>query len=266
MAPQWRQAFGGAWQLEGNDVVEANPSTDGPNGRCPAGMVDVQGNMRTHALMDELQQTTCTWWISRTFPERCASFDRERWLSISHTLPVVSLHFCIDRFEYPNLRGQYPIILVTWDEAQARCESAGKRLCTETEWTFACEGEEAMPYPNGYKRDAEACVIDRPWRSVDERALVPRDGLAAMHEIARLWQGSRSGAHPNCRSPFGVQDMIGNVDEWTRSSVVGERPSVLKGGYWGPVRTRCRPSTRAHDRSFAFYQAGFRCCEDVHSP
>lgn len=36
--------------------------------------------------------------------------------------------------------------------------------------------------------------------------------------------------------------------------------SILKGGYWGPIRARCRPSTRAHGEDFAFYQIGFRCC------
>jgi formylglycine-generating enzyme required for sulfatase activity len=61
---------------------------------------------------------------------------------------------------------------------------------------------------------------------------------------------------------FGVYDLIGNVDEWTRSAVRG-RPSILKGGYWGPVRTRCRPTTRAHGESHAFYQQGFRCCADA---
>jgi hypothetical protein len=53
------------------------------------------------------------------------------------------------------------------------------------------------------------------------------------------------------------------VDEWTRTSREGERPSILKGGYWGPVRTRCRPSTRSHDENHIFYQQGFRCCADV---
>lgn len=59
-----------------------------------------------------------------------------------------------------------------------------------------------------------------------------------------------------------MYDMVGNVDEWTTSVVTGERPSILKGGYWGRVRDRCRPSTRAHGEDFAFYQQGFRCCAD----
>ena len=118
------------------------------------------------------------------------------------------------------------------------------------------------PYPYGYDRDASACVIDRPAREVNETMLMPRSSDRALAEIDRLWQGEASGASPRCQSPFGVYDLTGNVDEWTTSVVPGERPSVLKGGYWGPVRTRCRPSTRAHGESFADYQQGFRCCAD----
>jgi formylglycine-generating enzyme required for sulfatase activity len=57
--------------------------------------------------------------------------------------------------------------------------------------------------------------------------------------------------------------MVGNVDEWTQKSrPEGKFQSILKGGYWGPVRTRCRPSTRSHNESHVFYQQGLRCCSD----
>jgi len=210
--------------------------------------------------VEELQKTTCVRWINRDYPERCAEFDRERWLRISAALPTREMDFCIDRYEYPNVAGAHPMAMVAWHEAEALCAEQGKRLCDEAEWTFACEGEEAMPYPYGYARDAEACVVDRPWRPYNPKALVPRDAPAAGSEIARLWQASASGARPRCVSPFGVHDMTGNVDEWTRGVRRGERPSILKGGYWGPVRTRCRPSTRSHDENHVFYQQGFRCC------
>jgi formylglycine-generating enzyme required for sulfatase activity len=153
--------------------------------------------------------------------------------------------------------------MVNWNDAGAVCARNRKRLCTEAEWTFACEGDEATPYPYGYQRDPDACVVDRPWRAFKADALFPTGTARARAELDRLWQGEASGARPRCRSPFGVYDMTGNVDEWTTSIVPGERPSILKGGYWGPVRTRCRPSTRAHGQDYLFYQQGFRCCGDA---
>ena len=142
------------------------------------------------------------------------------------------------------------------------CKKGSKRLCTESEWTFACEGEEVRPYPYGWTRDTTACVIDRSWRPFAEGALQPRDGDNARQELDRLWQGEPSGSRGGCKSPFGVYDMTGNVDEWTRSVNSTGFASVLKGGYWGPVRARCRPATRAHNEDFVAYQQSFRCCGD----
>ena len=45
---------------------------------------------------------------------------------------------------------------ITFHEAEALCKKDSKRLCTENEWTFACEGEEVRPYPYGYTRDTRA--------------------------------------------------------------------------------------------------------------
>jgi formylglycine-generating enzyme required for sulfatase activity len=264
---EWRLVSGRHWQIvtptgtgEPADVTDARENT---RGSCGPGMVEVSGRMKQHFLLDELQMQACSKWIDRKWPERCGEYDRDKWLALSRELPTVPLHFCIDRFEYPNRKGEYPIILVNWYEARDACAANGKRLCTEDEWTFACEGEEARPYPNGYVRDPEACLNDRPWKQFHGEALSPRSGEAAMHELDRLWQGLPSGARPLCKSPFGAYDLTGNVDEWTRSSVPGERPSVLKGGYWGPVRTRCRPATKAHGEEHTFYQQGFRCCGDA---
>jgi hypothetical protein len=269
LARRWQLIEDKHWQIVSDAVEEASVTDDSEHtrGSCAPGMVEVAGHMKVHGsgyydLVDALQESTCEDWIDRTFPERCARFDPSRWRALSQHIETEPMHFCIDRFEYPNQRGAYPWIMVDWVEAKELCSREHKRLCTEAEWTFACEGEEAMPYPYGYERDDTACVIDRPWRQVDAEALVPRDSQRALAEVDRLWQGEPSGARPRCRSPFGVYDMTGNVDEWTASVVPGERASILKGGYWGPVRTRCRASTRAHGEDFLFYQQGFRCCAD----
>jgi len=263
-ARTWRLVQGRHWQIVGppGEPRSVTDDREKNRGSCAPGMIEVAGRMKQHVLLDELQMQACTKWIDRKWPERCAEYDRDKWLSLSKDLPTQPLHFCIDRFEYPNRKGEYPLILVSFYEARDACMAEGKRLCSEDEWTFACEGEEARPYPNGYVRDPEACLNDRPWKQFNDGALFPRNGESARQELDRLWQGLPSGARPLCRSPFGVYDMTGNVDEWTRSSVPGERPSVLKGGYWGPVRTRCRPATKAHDEQHVFYQQGFRCCAD----
>jgi hypothetical protein len=274
LAHEWRLIGGKHWQIV-SAAVESRAQTDvveGNRGACSEGMIEVAGDMKldpsTTAYYDqnsveELQKRACVQWINRDYPERCAVYDRKKWLELSKELAVKSMHFCMDRFEYPNQKGQYPMVMVSFPEAAEVCASEGKRLCDEAEWTFACEGEEATPYPYGYTRDPQACVVDLQWKPFNERALYPRDGLAARAELDKLWQGLPSGARPTCRSPFGVYDLAGNVDEWSRSVRPNGRRSILKGGYWGPVRTRCRPSTRSHEESHTFYQQGFRCCGDV---
>jgi hypothetical protein len=268
----WRLVGGKHWQIA-SDVAESTAVTDaadGHRGDCAPGMVEVRGTMKIEAAgglpIEDLQNTTCTSWIQREFPERCGAFDELRWREIAASLPTVAEHFCMDRFEYPNERGQYPLIVVSWHEASALCASAGKRLCTESEWTYACEGDEALPYPYGYKRDASACVIDRPWIPYHEAALRERTSDAAMRELDALWQGAASGASPRCQSRSGVYDTTGNVDEWTTSIHPDGHASILKGGYWGPVRGRCRAATRVHEEDYVFYQQGFRCCADAPVP
>jgi hypothetical protein len=259
------------WQIASTETEDpaVTDAAEGTRGACPEGMVEVEGSMRVdgeRGSVEALQDTTCTDWISRDFPERCARFDADKWGRIARELPVRPQHFCVDRFEYPDRKGAYPVIAVTWHEAGALCTQRGARLCTEDEWTFACEGEDAQPYPTGYARDPKACVVDRPWKLFDERLLAVRDSALAISEIDYVWQGEASGSRPLCRSPFGVYDTTGNVDEWTRSVQHEGYASIFKGGYWGPVRARCRASTRAHNEEFYFYQQGFRCCADVPPP
>jgi len=261
LAHEWRLVAGRHWQIASppGEALETTDAAEGNRGACPPGMVDVRGKMKVSPALDDLQTTTCLKWVEKEQGKRCAEYDRKKWLEVSGSLATRDMRFCIDRFEYPNRKGEYPLIVVNFYEGGLLCGGQKKRLCSEDEWTFACEGEEAQPYPNGYTRDADACVTDHAPRRYDEAALRFRSEDRAMRELDKLWQGEPSGARPNCKSPFGVYDMTGNVDEWTKSSRPG-RPSILKGGYWGPVRTRCRPSTRAHGEMHVFYQQGVRCC------
>ena len=263
----WRFVEGKYWSISSPDAEAASltDAVERTSGVCAAGMIEIAGRMKQDGAtsVEALQEVTCTDWIRREYPQLCGRFERSAWLEASAVLAAKPMSFCIDRFEYPNRRLAYPAIMVTWNEARALCGGDGKRLCSEDEWTFACEGEEAKPYPYGYERSARACVIDMPHRPFDERKLMQRSSPDMARELDRLWQGEASGTRPACRSPFGVYDLTGNVDEWTVSTHTSGYPSIMKGGYWGQIRARCRPSTRAHGEDFVFYQQGFRCCADV---
>jgi formylglycine-generating enzyme len=232
-------------------IADAAPTWSGP---CAPDMVEVVGT-----YCPDLDQR-CVRWLSLEAGgvERCAEFVP----SGPCKTPATKKHFCIDKYEYPNKHGEKPVVMKTWTDAQEVCRGSGKRLCGDSEWTLACEGSRRLPYPYGRKRDARACNIDKSLPHVDEKAIADPKRSAA--EVARLWQGEASGSRAGCVSAFGVFDMTGNVDEWVVNESGKPFKSGSKGGYWGPVRARCRPMTTAHGETFPFYQTGFRCCADVH--
>lgn len=273
---QWQLINDKHWQMISNDyeAPEITDAREGNRGICPAGMVEIKGNMKLDPNLNQwggqtieaLQKTTCIKWLNREPPyrDRCKEYDRDKWLNISKDFKTKPMHFCIDRFEYPNRKNVYPWIYVNWYEAKEICESEGKRLPTEDEWTFACEGEEAIPYGYGYIRDETICVIDKMWRPYHPEHLRPRNAETTVIELDRLWQGEASGSRPKCKSPFSVFDMNSNVDELVSAVRPSRYKSILKGGYFsGAVRNRCRASTRSHNENFLFYQESFRCASNA---
>jgi hypothetical protein len=225
---------------------------------CPPDQVEVEGEYCP------LVEQKCLHWLDPATHLQCAEFDHTASAG-SCALKTQHKRFCIDRYEWPNKVGALPRYMASWNEAKSSCDAIGKRLCSDTEWTLACEGPERMPYPygGGYVRDPNACNIDKQyiWPHA-EKLYDPRTSAA---ELERLDQREPSGSRPACVSPYGVSDMVGNVDEWVLNESQAGHPfkSGLKGGYWGPVRTRCRPMTTAHEETFRYYQIGFRCCGDA---
>ncbi len=172
--------------------------------------------------------------------------------------------FCIDTYAWPNQKGVRPEVMNRFNQAQIKCAAVGKRLCTESEWTFACEGPEMKPFPYGYVRDTNKCHGDVPWDGPNMKKVAQRDPT----ELARLWKGVRSGSQPQCISDFDVADRPGNVDEVVASETFsagwrGKFDSVHTGGPWYKgVRNQCRPKIYTHDEGFYYYFLGFRCCAE----
>ena len=227
---------------------------------CPPEMVKVEGDYCPYV------EQKCLRWLDPATKLQCAEFAQP---SDAGACGMKTQHkkYCVDRYEWPNKVGAVPRYMVSWNEAKASCEGVGKRLCSDTEWTLACEGPRQQPYPygNGYTRDDAACNIDKPYVWPHPEKVY--DARTSAAELARLDQRETSGSRAACVSPYGVHDLVGNVDEWVLNESQAGHPykSGLKGGYWGPVRTRCRPMTTGHEETFRYYQIGFRCCEDAHA-
>jgi formylglycine-generating enzyme required for sulfatase activity len=227
-------------------VDEANPQLSlvdrAEEETCPVGMVLVEGDYCPQA------EQRCTKWMES--PEkfsyaRCAEFDPHP----TCQGPREHRRFCIDAREYTPEGEILPAVQISFTAAASLCEQQSKRLCLESEWEFACEGEAMSPYPYGFVRDATACNFEKT-------ELYRPDG--SLRDLR-----DPSGGHPRCTSPFRVSDMVGNIDEWTVRESAGARAphaSALRGGWWMPGRNRCRGATTAHDEVYRGPQTGFRCC------
>ncbi len=199
-----------------------------------------------------------------TVSERCLRYKEP---SVCLSKERKPMRFCMDRYEYPNKKGELPALLISWTDAKKTCESIGKRLCTEDEFNFGCEGEQMLPYTYGYVRDANKCNIDKEYRKREKKLYRYEKCMqrpACKAHLEKLDQRLPAGSLPECVSPFGVYDLNGNINEWV--SLPGEEypnRSGLKGGWWGPVRGRCRPTVGFHKEDDYGYEEGFRCCKDA---
>jgi hypothetical protein len=221
-----------------------NAVPDEAEGGCPREMVLVDGTYCPNV------KQTCIRWVdppTSAFPfTRCAEWKKPAVCEGDR----VHKRYCIDKEEYVRAPDALPLVRLDWNEAEATCGEKGAHLCTEPEWEFACEGEEMLPYPYGFVRDPTACNFDRTDLGKMGDGLI--DHRAPADEF------------PRCVSPFGVHDMVGNVDEWTRNEhAVAPHRSALHGGWWLPGRNNCRQATLGHTEDYGGKQVGFRCCRDA---
>ena len=164
--------------------------------------------------------------------------------------------FCIDRYEYPGRRGEMPRAKVTWNEADALCKRASKRLCSEHEWVAACRGSSGWSFAYGETFEPKRCHTDG-------------------HDSVLRPIGERS----KCRSPLGVHDLNGSLSEWVADpwdreplppldkGVLPDPASpqrVLRGGaLWFSIYGQDCLSRHSHGATEAHTDDGFRCCRDL---
>ena len=173
---------------------------------------------------------------------------------------------------FDSNRAEHPVVSVSWDDAQAYCRWAEKRLPTEAEFEYATRAGTTTTYWWGQGSPGSRRVEN----IADE---------AAKHLLKSVMTGYHDGAVRTApvgsydANPWGLHDINGNAREWTADwfdgdyyskSPVRDPPGpstgqyrVLRGGSWGNepvnVRSAFRSGLIPAGRSDGI---GFRCAQD----
>lgn len=143
------------------------------------------------------------------------------------------------------------MVQVSRNDAAAFCAFHGLRLPNEEEWEYAARGTDGRRYSWGVE----------PPRQPSGRANFGTVDCCAADGYRRT---APVGSFPAGRSPFGLDDMAGNVWEWTASAYPGrDGAAVLRGGGWGNNPYCLRAAYRhSNPPDIGLDMVGFRCAGD----
>jgi formylglycine-generating enzyme required for sulfatase activity/transcriptional regulator with XRE-family HTH domain len=146
-----------------------------------------------------------------------------------------------EQLQYPNR----PVTGVSWYEASAYCALKKARLPSEEEWECAARcGRDAVRYPWGLKG--------------------PDEHRANYHHEGCPMAPTPVGMYPEGATPGGVEDLAGNVFEWTSSWYTEGQSRVVRGGCWSSSPGFLRVSGRVGGGpQVQGGVLGFRCVQEL---
>lgn len=226
-------AYSGAWKALPQQIVDIAPTA--PAASAPDGMVSIPGGEFVFAVGGvEIegfnwagQDVQYPW---ESLPRRhhrkvmdIAPFHIDRhlvtnaqfkaFLDATGYAPADAINFLAHWVDGAPRAGweNKPVVWVSLEDARAYAAWAGKRLPHEWEWQYAAQGTDGRTYP---------------WGNEWDESRVPR-----INRGRRILPAEDVGSFPAAASPFGVEDLVGHVWQWTEE--FGDehtRVAILRGG------------------------------------